>query len=172
MIIISTYFVIFAIIKKKMNVDKKAKKIYTLELLLFVAIFLVLGSLIAFGVIKPGGIFLKIFTWVTLFGSSWLLADFLWTLLSKKRRAANSLLDKILVLPLFPYLVTIDIFSLVSNFSRPDLHRVFVSILFFYIASVYLFQAIYHWKYPIPALFEIENNEEDKKEGSEEKPNE
>ena len=97
--------------KEKMSIKKKTKLIYSIELLVFVAIFIVIATLEILGIIGKREIMLIIFNWVTIFGGTWLIVDFFWVLFSKKRRKKNSLLDKALVIPLGIYLITFDIIN-------------------------------------------------------------
>lgn len=147
---------------------KKAKLIYSGELLLFTIVFIVLGVLMLLGILGNKDLFKQIFSWVTLFGSTWLIVDFFWVLLSKKRRAKNSLLDKALLLPSASCTIAFDIFCLingplnVNDLAGVNLYGYYCGSLFMYFAAVYLFQAIYHYFYPIPGLLEDDKKAEEK----------
>lgn len=170
--------------KEKMSEEKKTKLIYSGELLIFAVIFFVLGLLILLNVIHLSDRWRRIFTWVTIFGSSYLIFDFLWSVLSKKRRKKVSLLDKCLSLPLGLFLIPIDIISFVTSFSKDYVYyQTVMVILFFYITVIYIFEAVYHYYHPIPGLLEDEDkhhhaveessslpedNEEETKGGNEE----
>ena len=88
-----------------MDIEKKTKLIYSGEFILIALVFLVLGILEILKVIVIGTNFQLIFKILTLVGATWLVTDFLWTLLSKKRRKKNCLLDKILNLPIPLFLI-------------------------------------------------------------------
>lgn len=157
---------------------KKAKLIYSGELLLFAIIFAVLGILFLLAVIKVREWKRWLFTIGPLVGGAWLIADFIWALVSKKRRAKVSLIDKIVVLPAGLAAMTFDIVALCNNWllnptEVSDLwYRYMVGSLLCYYAASYLFQSIYHWFNPIPGLFDVAlapEDEEPKPEG-EEKP--
>lgn len=153
-----------------MSKEKKTLLIYSGELLLFAVIFLVLGILELIGVIKLSDRFQLIFKIITLVGATWLTFDFFWTLLNKKRRANNSLLDKAMMLPLAIYLYAFDIAGFVV--SRPyEYYQFGVPVVFFYITCAYAFQGIYHYYRPIPliiqAIEEEKKDEEEKKQESE-----
>ena len=92
-----------------MTIEKKNKLIYSGELILIAVVFIVLGILELLKVITLSDRFQLIFKIITLVGATWLVTDFIWTLLSKKRRANYSLMDKIMLLPLAIYLYAFDI---------------------------------------------------------------
>ena len=144
------------------NVEKKTKVIYLVELLVFVVLFAVLATLELLGVIGNKEVMHTIFNWVTIFGGTWMIVDFLWVLISKKRRAKNSLLDKALLVPAGIYLITFDIMCFCKlSFIDIPFRRTIIAALFYYFAAIYLFQAIYHWFFPIPSLVKaIEDTKE------------
>ena len=151
-----------------MNIEKKNKLIYSGELLLFAVVFLVLGILELLFIIRLSDRFQLIFKIITLVGATWLVADFFWTFFSKKRRVKNSLLDKIIVLPLAVYLYAFDIAGFVV--ARPyEYYQIGVPVVFFYITCAYTFEAIYHYYKPIPLIL-LAIEEEIKEKEEKEKP--
>ena len=96
--------------KKKMDTMTKAKLIYSGELFVFAIAFLVVAILEFTQVIKISERHHIIFNWVTLFGGSWLIADFIWALADKKRQKRIAMIDKIIHLPLGIYLIAFDLF--------------------------------------------------------------
>lgn len=154
--------------KNKTDELTKEKRIYTIELLVFMVIFFVLGLLILIDVLPVKGTFRKVLIWVSLFGSVWLFVDFFWTIFSKKRRAKHSLLDKSLALIAAASVFVMDIITFVQGFDNTvEMHETFVGILFCYLALVYLIEAIYHWFKPIPLLVEAAKEEEELKNKTE-----
>ena len=145
--------------------EKRIKLIYSGELLVFAVIFIVLGILELLAVIKLSERFQLIFKIITLVGASWLVADFVWLMLSPKRKAKNAVMDKAMMLPLALYLYVFDIlgFALQPGYGY---YQVGVPAAFFYIACAYAFQGVYHYYHPIPSVLEM--IEEAKQE--EEKP--
>ncbi len=132
---------------------KKMKIIFLVEFLIFVVVFIVLGILEILHIIGNKEVMHTVFNWVTIFGGTWMLVDFFWTLFSKKRRLKNSVLDKALIVPAGIYLITFDIMCFCKlSFIDTAFRQLMIGILFFYFAAVYLFQAIYHWFVPLPAL--------------------
>ena len=133
---------------------KKIKLIYSGELLAFAIVFLTLGFLELFAVIKQSERFQLIFKIITLIGATWIVTDFFWVLFSPKRRKKNSLLDKAMLLPVALYLY---IFVIIGFILKPGAgyYQVGVPIAFIYIACVYIFQAIYHYYVPVPAVVEM-----------------
>lgn len=158
--------------KKKMDDLTKAKLIYSGELALFAILFLVLGILMLCQVYVSSDTRRTIFIWVTLFGGFFLIGDFLWTLLSKKHRKKASLLDKILTLPSAFALISYDLYVLITGVKDATLHRNVVGSIFLYIAVVYLFEALYHYRHPIPGLLDIDKPEEKPMEQPLEQPEE
>lgn len=148
---------------------RKAKKIYTFELLAFVVIFLTLGILILTKVWVLGGNLRLVFAIITMVGTTWAFADFIWMLASKKRRAKNSMLDKVLLLPLAGAIFVIDIITFVQGVdATKELHQYAVGIAFSYIALIYSVEAIYHWYHPLPMIVEAAKEDQKKKEAPKE----
>ncbi len=149
-----------------MTIEKKNKLIYSGELLFFSITFLVLGILELLKVIVLSDRFQLIFKIVTMVGATWLVVDFLWTLLSPKKKANNDILDKIIMLPLAVYLYSFDIAGFVV--ARPyEYYQIGVPIAFFYIACAYAFQGVYHYYRPIPLLLQAIEEEKLAKEEKE-----
>ena len=170
--------------KQKMDIMTKAKLIYSVELGIFALVFLVLAILKFVGVITPSKLRLDIFNWITLFGGSWIVVDFFWALLDKKRRKRVALVDKCLHLPAGLYLITFDLYCLIA---KPDITspicRYAIPIALTYLGICYAFEAIYHFKYPVPGIFDAleeaksssnleQPNEEEKQEDSSEEESE
>jgi uncharacterized membrane protein HdeD (DUF308 family) len=143
----------------KMDEFTKVKLIYSVEVAVFAVVFAVLGVLFLTNVITVSDTRRLIFTWVTLFGGFFGIGDLLWVIFSPKRRKKNSLLDKILIVPLGLSLIVIDLLALIQQSNDNEQTRYVMGAAFCYIAVIYLFEAIYHWYHPIPSLVE----EDDKK---------
>ena len=136
-----------------MSIEKKTKLMFCAELAFFAVVFIVLGVLEFLSVIGKRHTMLVIFNWITIFGGTWMIVDFFWVLFSKKRRAKNSLLDKALLIPLGIYLITFDILCFCElSFVSDDFRRKMMAIALFYAGAIYIFQAIYHYFYPVPML--------------------
>ena len=147
--------------KKKLDTLTKAKLIYSGELLVFAIVFLVFAILRITGVMAGNQTRSAFFNWITIFGGSWLIIDFLWALFSKKRRPKIALIDKCLHAPAGIYLVSFDIYCFVTKpDATGDVYRFGVPIVLFYLCSCYLFESIYHFFKPIPGLLEIEKAEQ------------
>ena len=155
--------------KQKMDTMTKAKLIYSVELGIFAAVFLVFAILKFTGVMGVEKNRLQVFNWITLFGGSWLIADFLWAMLDKKRQKRVAIIDKCIHLPAGLYLIAFDLYCLIA---RPDITspicRYAVPIVLTYLGICYAFEAIYHFKYPVPGIFDA--LEEDKSSSEEEQP--
>ena len=154
---------------------KKIKLIYSVELLVFAVVFLVLGILELLAVIKLSERFQLIFKIITLVGATWLITDFTWVMLSPKRKKKNSVLDKAMMLPLALYLYVFDILSFILK-PGYGYYQVGVPAAFFYVSCVYVFQGIYHFYNPVPSVIEmieeIEKEEQEAKENPKVEPQE
>ena len=147
---------------KKMDALTKAKLIYSCELGIFAIVFIVLAILKATGVLGTNATRLTIFNWITLFGGTWLIVDFFWALLSKKRQQRIALIDKCIHLPAGIYLIAFDLYCIISKPSIDGpICRYGVPIVFAYLGLCYAFEAIYHFYYPVPTLFEAIKEEDD-----------
>ena len=148
--------------KQKMDIQTKAKLIYSIELGVFAVVFIVLAILKFVGVIGTNATRLTVFNWITLFGGSWIVADFLWALLDKKRQKRVAIIDKCLHLPAGLYLITFDLYCLITKPAIDSpICRFGVPIVLAYLGLCYAFEAIYHFKYPVPGLLDgIEKQEE------------
>ena len=161
--------------QEQYNAVKKANKFYIIELLVIAVIIIVLATLKITGVIGQGQNFRHVFNIITLVGSLWIVSEFIWMLLSKKKRRRNSMFDKVSLLPFAIAMIVFDIICLINwTASQIEYFSVFVSIAFYYIAVVYIAQAIYHYKHPIPmiiqaALEELEEKKVENKEPNNEK---
>lgn len=151
--------------KEKMPLEKKVKLIYSGELIFFSLVFFVIATLEILGIIGKREIILIIFNWVTIFGGTWMIADFIWLMCSPKRRQKNSVIDKALLVPAGIYLITFDIICFTNaSFVTLEFRRLMMGIVFYYLGSCYLFQGIFHWFFPIPGLLEDIRKEQEKAE--------
>lgn len=154
-----------------MDIEKRNKLIYSGEFILIALVFLVLGVLEILKVIVIGNNFQLIFKIVTLVGATWLVTDFFWTLLNKKRRAKECLLDKCIMLPMALYLYAFDIYGFIVQ-PAYEYYQIGIPIAFFYISCAYIFQGIYHYYKPVPLILEaIEEEKKVKEEAAKELPN-
>ena len=133
---------------------KKVKLIYSGELLLFSVVFLTLGILELLAVIKLSDNFQLIFKIITLVGATFIVADFIWLMLSPKRKKKNSIMDKAMLLPIAIYLYVFDIYGFIVS-PGYGYYQIGVPIVFIYLACVYTFQAIYHYYKPVPSVIEM-----------------
>ena len=150
--------------KKPLDAEKKAILFYSGELLLISIVALVIAILEWTQLIKISERHRLIFNWVTIFGGTWLIIDFLWAIFSKKRQKRVALIDKIIHLPLGIYLVSFDTYSFIKN---PDisLFQIGIPIALTYLSVCYMFESIYHYFKPIPGLIDAVNSDE--KQGEE-----
>ena len=148
--------------KQKMDEFTKAKLIYTIEISIFALAFLVVAILQIVRVIKFGETHLRIINWITIFGASIGILDFIWFLNSPVRRKKNSMLDKCLLVPLMIYILVFDIICFI-NYENPqvDLAQIMIPIALIYVSAVYTLEAVYHWYKPVPMLFEALEEEKE-----------
>ena len=155
---------------RKLSGSEKAKLIYAIELLVFAILFLTLGILFFVGVLHTSTWKKWLVLTVGSVGGVWCFVDFFWTLKSPKRRAKNSLLDKALVLPNALYALIINTYFWIKltpfNEDSDLMFGYCLAASLCYFALIYVIEAIYHWKHPVPGLVELENelDEEEKKE--------
>ena len=141
--------------KQKMDLETKAKLIYSVELGVFALIFLVLAVLKFTGVIPTHDVRLKVFNWITLFGGTWLVVDFFWAILDKKRQKRIAVIDKCIHLPAGLYLIAFDLYCLIGKPAiESPICRYAVPIVLTYLGICYAFEAIYHFKYPVPGILD------------------
>lgn len=150
--------------KNKMSDETKVKLIYSGEILLFAIIFAILGILKITRVIGYNETRALVFNYITLAGVAWGITDFIWAIASKKRRARVSLIDKILVLPLSVFMLVFDLINIIKQ-PGEDFYVYMLSSAIFYVVAIYIFEAIYHWFYPLKELMEaIEEEKKDQEE--------
>lgn len=147
--------------KKKLDFLTKAKLIYSGELLIFAIAFLVIAILTFTQVMKISEGHSLFFNWLTLFGGTWVITDFFWTLFSKKRQKKNAMLDKVLHLPLGIYLVSFDLYCLIARPTNQLVFQYGIPIAISYVCICYAFEAFYHYFKPIPAVLEMAKEEEE-----------
>ena len=156
--------------EKFTKTERKSILIYSIELLVFAVVFVILGSLRITGVIGYSEQRRIVFNWITIIGGGIGIGDFIWYLFSKRRRARNFLPDKLAVLALAIFMITYDIICFTTN-PTPEFCTYMLGGALIYVGAIYLFQGIYHYFYPLPgylddirkAIAEDEANEAKKK---------
>lgn len=141
--------------KKKMDFATKAKLIYSGELLIIAVIFIVIAILKLTNVFKYNEVRSLIFNWITIFGGAWVIADLIWAIVDKKRQKRICLIDKIIHAPAGIYFIAFDLYCLIARPSELFYQRA-IPVVLLYLAACYIFESIYHFKYPIPGLLEEE----------------
>ncbi len=151
--------------KKKLDNITKAKLVYSLELGAFSLLFLVIAILKYFDVITFSDRYReRIFPIVTLLGGTWFIIDLVWAIVSSKHREKSAIIDKILVAPGSLSTIIFDVYLLINGPLNVDyvIFKTYSATLFIYISIIYAFQAIYHFKHPLPYLVnEIKKAEEE-----------
>ena len=139
--------------KEKMSLEKKGKLLYSGELILIGIVFIVLAILRFVNTIGYNETKRQIFNWVTIFGSSFLVLEFIWTLFSKKKQAKACWIDKILNVIAAVYVVSFDIYCFIQGANLDqEIYKYGICILFTYIAVNNMFQGVYHYFKPTKAL--------------------
>lgn len=159
--------------KKKLDALTKAKLIYSGELIIIAIVFLVIAILKITKVIPTNETRHLIINWITLFGGLWVITDFIWALVSKKRRPRISLLDKCLHLPAGLYMVTFDLYCIISQTKDANILRFGFPIAILYLCACYIFEGFYHFYHPVPGILAAVVEEEvPDEEGKEDQQNE
>lgn len=157
---------------KKLSEETKIKLIYSGEILLFAIAFAVLGILQLTEVLVISDTVVNIFKYATLVGSCLMIFLFIRAIQNPEKRKDKAIMaDKISTLILSPYLISVDILLLAGQEVVVANARKFIAPVFVALSVIYLFQAIYHWFYPLKDLFEDDEEEveKDNKEDTEEK---
>ena len=146
-----------------MDETKKMIIVYTVELSVFAIAFLTLAILEFTRVLNISETHLRIINWVSIFLAPVGIIDFIWFWFSPIRRKKNSLLDKLLLLPLSIYIIVFDIICFMK-YAEPQLElaQIMIPIALSYVTFVYALEAIYHYKHPVPMLLmEIEKEKQE-----------
>lgn len=150
---------------KNLSEEKKALLIFSGEFLLFAVIFIVVGVLKSTQVIQYSEKRRIIFNYITLAGGVWGIVDFFWTLLSKKKRAKNCLLDKVFTLILGIYIIVVDIIALCNPAMDIQFYVQTFAAAILYAGAMFIYMAIYHYFKPLPSfLEEIEKMKQEEEE--------
>ena len=158
--------------KKKMDFATKAKLIYSGELLIIAIVFIVVSILKLTNVFKYNETRSLIFNWITIFGGAWVIADLIWAIVDKKRQKRICLIDKIIHAPAGIYFIAFDLYCLIVRPGEVFYQRA-IPVVLLYLAVCYIFESIYHFKYPIPGLIEEEEEGNiNKEDSSNENPSE
>ena len=145
--------------KKKMDFETKAKLIYSGELLIFAIVFFVIGILKITNVFKFNATRSTIFNWITIFGGTWIIIDLIWALVDKKRQKRVAIIDKIIHVPAGVYLICFDLFCLITKPEEPMVYQYGVASVLLYLGLCYTFEAIFHFKYPVPGIIDAVEQE-------------
>ena len=139
--------------KKKMDELTKYKLVYSIELAVFAVAFMLIGLLQITHVIILHPFFIQLFNWLTFFGSLWVITDLFWTLRSEKRRQNNSLFDKVTLGIFGLYILIIDIIMFSNYLKLPQFwYQTLIGDAVFYIGIIYIMQAYWHYRYPVPSI--------------------
>ena len=140
--------------KERMSLEKKTKLIYSGELIGIALIVLVIGILKMIGTINSDPTRLLVYNIITIIGSSLFLANFIWALVSPKKRARSCMLDHYISIPVVLYLIGFDIYCFIMGKEGIDyiFAKYSVGSVLIYIAIDYIFQGIYHYFHLTPQL--------------------
>ena len=150
--------------KKPLDDLTKAKLIYSGELLAFCLVAIVLGTLTLTGVIGITENRVNWATWITLIGGSLVLGNSIWFFSSKKKRSKGSWLDTLTVLPVPLAMIPLDIIHFTTKAVPDSAYQYIIPALLYYVAVVYVIQAIYHWFHPLQLLEEAAKEEDEEKQ--------
>ena len=150
--------------KKKLSDETKIKLIYSGDLLVIALVLIVIGALKYANVIvtKPTRLF--VYNILSACCGIWMVAEFIWAMVSPKKKARTPMLDKIMMLPIGVYILCFDAICFTRKAMGLDPLEVYirfsVGTVLTVIGLVYIFQAIYHFYHPVPQIIEaIEETE-------------
>jgi len=147
--------------KKKLDDFTKTKLIYSGELIVIAIVLIIIGILQVCNVMNISETFLNIFKFLAIGGACFFTYDITTTFVNPRKREISCLLDKFTIIIIPPYTLTISIMLFIGNEFVWNNPKLFIVPLIFYIAAVYIFQGIYHWFFPLKALFEDEEEKKD-----------
>ena len=81
--------------------------------------------------------------------------------MDKKRQKRICLIDKVIHVPSGIYLISFDLYCLINQ-PGERFYQIGIPVVLLFLAACYIFEAIYHYKKPIPGLLEDEevNNQQ------------
>lgn len=139
---------------------KKYNRIYVVELFFIAAVIIVLATLKLLNILGNSQNFHHVFNVITTIASVYIIADFIWLCFSKKRQSRNSWFDKVTLLPFAISLLVFNIICFIKWNEEITYYSLFVAIVFYYIAAVYIAQGVYHLCFkPSPAIVEAAKEE-------------
>ena len=147
--------------KKKLDEVTKTKLIYSGELIIIAIALIVIGILQVCGVMNISETFLNFFKFFALAGICYFIFEIVTIIKIPKKRANVCWVDKCTVLVIPPYTFTLSILLFTNNEFVWHNPKLFLVPLIFYLAAVYIFQGIYHWFFPLKALFEDDEEKKD-----------
>ena len=156
---------------KKLTFEEKTKLAFSIEYIVIALIALVIGVLKLIGVIPTKPVRLLVYNIISMAGAVYMIADMIWYACSEKKRKRTAIIDKVLASPAFLYLMGFDIYCFIY-YGRADdmLVRYSIGIVLIYVAVIYIFLGIYHYKHPSPQIVQaIKDIEEAKRLEQEEK---
>ena len=144
---------------EKEKILKKTRIIFLVEYLVVSSVILTLGILKLTGVIDYNPKRLLAYNIITLIGGALVVADFLWAILSKKRRQKVSLMDKFIVLPVGLYLIMFNIFCLSPYPVSIAYTKYSIGTTLTTVGLTQLFIGIYHFFKPSKQILEAVDQE-------------
>lgn len=158
----------------KQKILKKTKTIIFVEYLVIAAVIYIVGVLKFVDVIKTNFNRLLAYNIITTVFALYLLFEFFWYLFSKKKRAKDDAIDRILPVPGAAYMIIFAIFCYINDYHGYidyPLVRYSVGAIMLYMATGSLTLGIYHFIKPGRQILEAVEEEYEKKlqEESEEK---
>lgn len=151
----------------------KIKLLFLLEYLGIGAVLIVIGFLRMFNVISFSSTRLLVYNILTSIGAAYLLFDFVWCLVSKKKREKTCFLDKYLTLVPALYLVAFNIICFAKLYENVAFYQYSVASILLYAGLVAVFLGIYHHYRPTKLVNEaieeeIQNKLKEQEESKEE----
>lgn len=147
---------------------KKFNRIYVIELFVIAAVVITLATLKLLNILGNSQNFHHVFNAITAIAATYIIIDFVWLCFSKPRQKRNSWFDKISLLPFAISLLVFDIICFIKWNEEISYYSLFVSIVFYYIAAIYIAQGVYHLAFkPAPSIVEAATQEFNKQKENE-----
>lgn len=155
------------------KIIKRTKLIFLAEYIFIGLVLLTLGLLRILDVIPFNSTRLLVYNIITTVGAAYLIFDFIWVIVSKKKKEKACMLDKILTLIPGLYLVVFNIICFAKLYDSLGFYQYSVGAVLLYAGLASLFMGIYHHYRPTKQILEaIDEIIQESKKEAETKENE
>lgn len=150
--------------KKKMSEETKAKLVYSGELVVIALVAIIIGILKLTNIRPYSNTARNIFNIVTSGGAIFGIYNFISYFVSVKKREKTALIDILTVLPITLFLIGFNIYCFITYWpvaeanitdEMKQLYQWLSGGFLIYAGLTFMFQGIYHYFKPIPLLYKI-----------------